>query len=189
MINSVLDSITELLASWRKARVHAERRIFFRRIVERITIAPDPAAIKFGQHIQLQNSKIVECLTDVEAGILYIVVESTFEGRTGQHSYSIFVTGDLFRIGLLLYGGLESAPLTDWQNEITEMWPGCSPDQHDRGALAMYEWTFLLPDLYQSFVTQERYILGIRHMHCRVLRIIQDFRKVQAQEGEAPVPR
>lgn len=182
-MKSLLRAWTGFVAEWRRERLLCQREIFFDRIFDRLTAPPDNASVKFGQDVQLRSAKVLESLIDVESGTLYVTIETLFEGMTGQHSYSLYLTGDLFRIGLLLYGGLESAPLVDWQNELQELWPGCPPEQHDRGTLTMYEWTFLLPDLYENYATQERYTLGLRHMHCRMLRIIQNYRLVQTSEA------
>lgn len=185
MVQALIQAWSHGLAFVRRRRVVAEREILFRRIEQCLYATPDPASVKFGQAALLKQSRIVECLSDAPSGTLYITIESTFEGITGHHSYSLYVTGDLFRIGLLLYGGLESAPSLDVHNETEKLWPGIAPEHHDRRELSLYEWTSLVPDLYDSYVTQERYILGMRHMHCRVLRIIHDFRKEQAHD---PLP-
>jgi len=52
-----------------------------------------------------------------------------------------------------------------WDNE---------PKQFIRGDKMFYEWEFNVPNFYDSYLTQERYILGIRHMHFRVMRIVHD---------------
>lgn len=173
-------------ASWKRQQVYHARQIFFDRILKRLTAPADISAIKFEQHKLLQSMAVVETLQDVSAGVLYFTIETNFSEQIGNYSYSLFITGDLFRIGLLLYGGLENAPLLDWHNEIQSLWPGSSPEQTIRQDLTLYEWTYLLPDLYSNYATQERYILGLRHMNSRVLRIIRDYRLVQQQEAQTP---
>lgn len=39
----------------------------------------------------------------------------------------------------------------------------------------LYEWEFVVPDLLESYVKQEKFIIGIRHMHFRVLKLIFDY--------------
>lgn len=160
-----------------------ERKVFFDRILKSLTAGPNIADEKFGQDLLLVSASVIEKLVNLNTGILYSTIESTYEGKTGLHSYSLFLTGDMLRIGLLLYGDLSNAVVIDWHNELQSIWPGCPPQQVDRLGLTMYEWTFLLPDLYTSYAVQERYILGMRHMHTRLLRIISDFRLVQTKES------
>lgn len=160
-----------------------DREAFYSRIINQFSLPPNAASIKFGQDELLNAAKIDSVMTDNDGGILYMEIGTRYSKIAGQHSYSLYLTGDLLRIGLLLYGGLEKAPLVDWQNEIQTIWPGCAPDQQDRDGLTMYEWTFLLPDIYKNYATQERYILGLHHMHCRILRIIRDYRLLQIKES------
>lgn len=181
----LIKSWTQALSYVRRQKVLHERRIFYERIMERMMAEPDAAAIKFGQAELMRNARASELIIDESSGILYITIETSHGSHIGHFSYSLFLTGDLLRIGLLLYGGLENAPLIDWHNEMQIIWPGCLPDQTDRQGLTMYEWTFLLPDLYDRYPTQERYINGLRHMHSRVLRIVRDYWIVQDQEAGA----
>lgn len=167
----------------RRKMLH-ERKTLFSHIITRLFMAPNVVDIKFGQDVLLKEAKITEQLVDLEAGILYLTVNSQYEGRAGQHSYSLYFTGDMLRIGLLLCGDLANAVLIDWHNELQSIWPGCSPQQIDRKGVTMYEWTFILPELYTNPAVQERYILGMRHMHSRLLRIIADYHLMQANEGK-----
>lgn len=182
-MESLIDRFDKFQHNLRKQRVINARQILMQAIVDQMQSPPDHASIKFGQDELLNQSNLSEILMDTNAGVLYIEVSSNFAESPGKHSYSLFFTGDLFRIGLLLYDGLQNATVIDWHNEVHSLWPGTQPDHLDREGLTMYEWTFLLPDLYGNYATQERYILGMRHMHCRMLRIIRDYKFLKIRDA------
>lgn len=181
---SLLQAWASLQRDYWKNKVLNQREIFYQAVAENFRAPNNAFDLKFGQDELLKNAWVEFKMLENHAGILYIEIGSEYSGFKGQHAYSLWLTGDLFRIGLLLYGGLEKAPLVDWQNEIQTIWPGCPPDQQDRDGLTMYEWTFWLPDIATNYATQERYILGLSSMHSRILRIIRDYRLVQRQESE-----
>lgn len=182
-LRDMFDWLIEAKCRLQRRKMLRERKVLIDRILERLTKQPDVADIKFGQDELLRAAQISEQLVDLEAGILYLTVQSRYQDQPGEHSYSLYFTGDMLRIGLLLYGELSKAVLIDWHNELQSIWPGCPPQQIDRRGVTMYEWTFLLPEIYTSHAVQERYILGMRHMHSRLLRIIADYHLIQANEA------
>lgn len=172
----------------KKRMLMHHRELFYSEILDRFYSPADTASIKFGQGPLLEGARVESKILENQSGILHMEIGTEYSGIKGQHAYSLHLAGDLFRISLLLYGGLEKAPLVDWKNEIQTIWPGCAPDQQDRDGLTMYHWTFILPDIYSNYATQERYILGMHHMHCRVLRIVRDYRMIQQMENEIALP-
>jgi hypothetical protein len=116
-------------------------------------------------------------INDAEMGNLVFRVKPEFYGKTFDYAFSIYLTGEKLKIGLLLSGGLDQAPLLDWNREISELWWGEPPEKLDRAEITLYEWMFQVPDLYKSWALQEQFILGLRHVHFRVLRIIHDYCK------------
>lgn len=185
---NILKVISHLQKECRRSMTLYRREMFFEEIMKRFTAPIDTAGRKFGQAELLEAARIKTKIIDNNVGLFMLEVETDFSGFKGTHSYAMTLAGDLLKINLQLYGGLEKAPLVDWQNEIQTIWPGCAPNQQDREDLTMYEWTFFLPDIYENFATQERYTLGLTHMHCRILRIIRDYRILQKHEDSVVLP-
>lgn len=116
-------------------------------------------------------------------GLLVFHVYATFHEIDCRHTYSLFQFGDVLKVGLLLGNGLEQAPLVDWHNEIGKLWSGEPFAQYDRDGTTLYEWTFRVPNLYRSWIDQESFVLGMRHCHQRVLRILNDYAMLKTEKN------
>lgn len=172
------------LFSWQRNKVRKGRARFFNMILDSVSHPP-----RLIDDIMAQTAFFFPCssegmINDPEQGNLVFHIKPTFHENSYDYAYSIYQIGDLLKIGLLLGNGLDQAPLLDWNREISDLWWGLQPEKLDRSDITLYEWTFLVPELYNSWVLQERFILGIRHIHFRVLRIIHDYAKVTANRLE-----
>lgn len=184
IINSSINSLSNATGHYQRIRTVSKRREFFESILLLLKESPDKASVLFGQDKLLASTKLVDDFIDSEHGILLYTMDCNYYGEHSKHNYSLYLTGDIFRIGLLLSGGVENAPLIDWNNEMNDLWPGTAPAQHNRAGVSLYEWTFAVPDLYDNYVTRERFVLGMRHMQGRILRIVSDYFKIKSEGDE-----
>lgn len=183
--NNLISYFSDVTGNFQRVRTFSKRREFFESILFVLKSKPDKASVLFGQDKLLASTKLNgECI-DTDHGILIFTMECNYYGEQSSHSYSLYLTGDIFRIGLLLSGGVENAPLIDWDNEMNDLWPGTPPVQHNRSGVSLYEWTFAVPDIYDNYVTRERFILGMRHMQGRILRIVSDYFKIKSEDQES----
>lgn len=113
---------------------------------------------------------------DCENGDIAICISGTFHKKEFNVYYSIWQIGDILRIGVVIYDEeLHGAFGSDTHNEVFHLWgPKHEPRIDVSHGCVFYDWEFEVPGLYDSYLNQEKFILGLRHMHFRVMRIIHD---------------
>lgn len=171
--------------TWSRRYVHFQRYAFFRRILRAVTEPPRRIDCIMGQSDFFCPADAGAAVIDVGMGSLVFPVHPTFNGTPYAFEYSIWQIGSMLKIGLLLSNGLEQAPLLDWHREVGDIWADRAPAKLDRAGVTVYEWTFEVPDLYSAWLAQERYVLGMRHCHFRILRIVRDFALLQNTDAKA----
>ena len=153
-----------------------KRGLFFTEVLEALRRPPTRIDVilkqdKFYRPIDEENT-----FFDAGAGDLAISVKGEFHGKEFNFYYSFWQLGDTLRIGVAIYDEeLQGAFASDAHNEVFYIW-GMKNDPrvdvaHD---CVFYDWEFEVDDLYDSYKRQEKFILGARHMHFRVMRIIHD---------------
>lgn len=171
------------LVSWAQQRaVMARRAGFFRRILDSVSEAPSDIDQVMGQAKYFVRPLDSPRVFDARRGTLVFHVRPRFCDREFEFFYSIWQLGRMLKIGVILQGDLEQAPLIDWHHEMSDLWAEARLDRQSRTGATLYEWTFDVPDLYGCWLNQERYILGMRHCHFRMLRIVHDFAVLTATE-------
>lgn len=185
MINACIARYTYACDHWQRIRTVNQRKKMFESIVSLLHEPPDEASVLFGQAKLLESTRLTDVCIDAEHGILLFTMDCDYYGENSRHNYSLYLTGDIFRIGLILSGGVQNAPLVDWNNEMNDLWPGTAPVQHNRNGASLYEWTFAEPDLYGNYVTRERFVIGMRHMQGRILRIVSEYFKLKSEDNAA----
>lgn len=113
---------------------------------------------------------------ELELGDMAICIKGSFYNKKFEIYYSVWQLGDKLKIAIAIKDdSLQGAFASDAHNEVFYIWG----DNHEpRVDLAhgciFYDWEFTEPSLYDNYKNQEKYILGIRHMHFRVMRMICD---------------
>lgn len=116
-------------------------------------------------------------LIDVQNGELICEVKGHFFNLPFNYLISVWQVGTRLKIGLLLKTeflykafGLDehSGFLDSWGKENL-------PEVNIVHGGAFYDWQFNAEHLYSSYMNQENYIMGIRHMHLKALKIIYDY--------------
>jgi hypothetical protein len=141
------------------------RTMFFNEIEAKLSIPPGEidAVMCQNQHYitpkkaRISNPSMGNLLIDIDTG-------------QGVLMYSIYQIGKILRIGVLMSESLFQYGL---KHEYSGMW-GSEVTISPRGKLTMVEWAFDEPDLLGSWSTQEKYVLGIRHMHFRLLTALKE---------------
>lgn len=113
---------------------------------------------------------------DANTGDFAICIKGNFHGKQFDVYYSIWQLADMLRIGVAIYDEeLQGAFASDTHNEVFYIWGMKNDPRVDvaHGCI-FYDWEFEVKDLYDSYKNQERFILGSRHMHFRVMRILHD---------------
>ena len=113
---------------------------------------------------------------DSDSADLAICISGEFHEKKFDIYYSFWQIGDILKIGVALYDNeLQGCFVADSHNEVLHIWGSKNEPRLDIShSCVFYDWEFEVPDLYDSYRSQEKYILGARHMHFRVMRILHD---------------
>ncbi len=116
-------------------------------------------------------------LVDVPNGELICEVKGHFFNIPFNYLISIWQVGTILKVGLLLKTEfLFNAFGTDQHSGFLDVWgKDNQPDIKIIHGGAFYDWQFNAANLYESYMNQENYIMGIRHMHLRASKIIYDY--------------
>lgn len=160
----------------KKEEVFNKRKEFFEEILN--TIRKPPGKI---DHILEQSQYYfppneTKSFYDETAGDFAICIDGKFYNKDFSIYYSLWQLGNILRIGVKIEDEeLQGAFASDSHNEVFYIWGVKNDPRIDvaHGAV-FYDWEFETPDLYNSYREQERFVLGVRHMHFRVMRIIHD---------------
>lgn len=116
-------------------------------------------------------------LIDIPNGELIFEVKGEFFNNPFLYLISIWQVGTKLKIGLLLKSeNLFKAFAFDDQSEVLNVWGKDSlPEAKMIHGGAFYDWSFNAEHLYSDYMNQENYIMGIRHMHLRALKVICDY--------------
>ena len=153
-----------------------KRNEFFENIYHQISKPPSRIDNILQQEIYYKPLKQSNSFFDSEAGDFAICIEGKFFEKEFVIYYSLWQIGDMLRIGVKIEDEeLQGAFAADTHNEVFHIWGQKNEPRVDvaHGSV-FYDWEFFVPELYASYLNQERFILGTRHMHFRVMRIIHD---------------
>ena len=118
------------------------------------------------------SEKIVK---NVETGDLAIPIVGEFFEKKFKLYYTLWQTGARLKIGVAIYDDeMQDVFEKDSHKEIDTIWPDCIPLVDIAHGCVFYDWTFDATNLYDSYQNLEKYILGVRHMHFRIMRIVHD---------------
>lgn len=154
--------------------VWLKRRDFFHGIIKAMSMPPGDIDRIMGQDNAFFPPSDQGMIIDARMGNLVVHCYPQFHGREFHFWYSLYQIGATFKIGILLDRELAAAPILEGQGEIERLWPPALPDVQNRDGSTMYQWEFNVPHLYDSWSERETFVLGMRHCHFRMLRILRD---------------
>ena len=158
----------------------AKRKVFFDMILENINRPPIKIDKVLGQDVYYHQPDAEKTFYEEITGDMAICTRAKFFGKEFEIYYSLWQMGEYMKVGIALADPeVQGALINDTHNEAHFIWGKEIEPRIDvaHGAV-LYEWEFHEPNLYDDFKKMERYILGVRHMHFRVLRILYDECKV-----------
>lgn len=121
--------------------------------------------------------------TDPINGELICKYKHQFFNQEFEMLYSVWQIGNMLKIGFLIRDETIYQAFAENHFESIDIWHGNGHLNIQERHGIFYDWTFQANELYQSYLNQETYIMGIRHMHINILRIIYQFlEKNQKQE-------
>lgn len=152
------------------------RTEFFENILEHIQRPPARIDMVLQQDQFFMPVDKEKSFYDASAGDLAICIAGKFYEKEFNVYYSFWQLSDMMRIGVAIYDDeLQGAFASDAHNEVFYIWGMKNDPRVDVShGCVFYDWEFHVPDLYQSYQNQEKFILGARHMHFRVMRILHD---------------
>lgn len=159
-----------------KEQVLKSRKEFFQEVIEILFISPIETDLFLNQdkyYIKPVREKIIN---SPEFGDLIIPVKGKFFSTKFTVNYSLWQVGTNLKIGISITDiDLQGAFVADQNDEISELWGEHNIPKIDisRGFI-FYTWSFDSPNLYNDYLEKEKFILGIRHMHFRAMKIIHD---------------
>lgn len=152
------------------------REIFFKQISEHILKEPTKIDHILNQDKYYIRPNLEDIIINVEYGDMVIKINGKFYDKEFNIFYSLWQLSDTLKIGIALSDDdLQGAFSSDTHNEAYYIWGWKNDPKVDiaRGCV-FYDWEFEVPNLYDNYKEQERFILGVRHMHFRTMRIIHD---------------
>lgn len=159
-----------------KETLRIKRMDFFKEILDTMRLPPSKIDMilqqdKFYNPVDEENT-----FCDPKGGDLSIYIKGKFHEKEFNVYYSFWQLGDMLRIGVAVHDEeLQGAFASDTHNEVFYIWGVKNEPRVDVAhSCVFYDWEFEVKDLYDSYKNQEKYILGARHMHFRVMRILHD---------------
>lgn len=159
-----------------KATLFAKRKEFFEEILTHLQRAPTKVDELLSQDKYHIYPDMENTLSNPEYGDVAISIKGEFFGQKFNVYYTLWQLGDILKIGVALYDEeIQGAFTSDSHNEVFYIWGNKNDPRIDVAhGCVFYDWEFDVPNLYNNYKHQERFILGVRHMHFRVMRIIYD---------------
>ncbi|NCP98105.1 hypothetical protein GW796_07270 [archaeon] len=154
----------------------SKREVFFQQIIEHINRPPSKIDIVLNQDKYYILPDMSNTFVNSEYGDMIININGSFFDKNFNVFYSFWQLSDTLKIGIAINDDeLQGAFASDSHNEVYSIWGSKNDPTIDiaRGRV-FYDWEFDVPHLYDSYKQQERFILGVKHMHFRVMRIIHD---------------
>lgn len=149
---------------------------FFTEIANHIQKEPTTVDVILKQDKYYIKPATNDIVVNSEFGDMIIKINGKFYDKEFSIFYSLWQFSNTLKIGIALNDDeLQGAFTSDTHNEVYYIWGWKNDPKVDiaRGCV-FYDWEFEVPDLYESYKCRERFILGIRHMHFRTMRIIHD---------------
>jgi hypothetical protein len=110
-----------------------------------------------------------------ENGNLAITILGEFFEKDFKIIYTLWQTGNRLKIGISFNDEeIKDSFESDSHKEVNVLWGSSLPHIDYAHGGSFYDWSFDVPQLYESYINQEIYIQGMRHFHFRVMRIIYD---------------
>lgn len=170
-----------------------KRSDFFEYILEQIKRPPARMDEVLQQSQYYMPVYEADTFFDATAGDLAICIQGKFYDKEFKVYYSFWQLGEMLRVGVALNDeDLQTAFSSDSHNEVYYIWGmNNNPRVDVTHGCVYYDWEFVVPKLYDNYFNQERFVLGARHMHFRVMRILHDecFRIYSAnkEQDESPL--
>lgn len=159
-----------------KVTLIAKRAEFFESILKALRLPPKKIDYILQQDKYYTPVDEDNTFYDAEAADLAVSIKGEFHGKIFNVYYSFWQLGDALKVGVAIYDeDLQGAFASDSHNEVFHIWGQKNDPRVDVAHnCVFYDWEFEAKDLYESYRNQEKYILGARHMHFRVMRILHD---------------
>ncbi len=159
-----------------KEELVAKRAKFFDAIMENMNRPPSRIDDILQQSQYYVKPNMEGSVTAPENGDVAISIKGKFFDKEFNLYYTLWQLGDTLRVGVAIYDDeLHGAFASDHHNEVFYIWGSKNDPRVDVAhGCVFYDWEFDVPHLYESYKNQERFILGIKHMHFRVMRILHD---------------
>lgn len=158
-----------------KEQLFNARTLFFNDILDQITNVPNDMDVILNQAKYYVAPEVNKIIKNVETGDLAIPILGSFFDKKFKLYYTLWQTGSRLKIGVAIYDDeMQDVFEKDAHKEIDSIWPDSAPLVDVAHGCVFYDWTFDATTLYDSYQTMEKYILGMRHMHFRIMRIVHD---------------
>lgn len=159
-----------------KEELEAKRKVFFDSILDAISQPPAKIDVLLNQAHLYVKPDLENSFYDAKSGDLAIVIPMKFKERDYKVHYTVWQLGNSIRVGVTLDAPeFQTAFLFDEHQEVNSLWGNNTIPRSEvtHGNIYM-DWEFNVPELYDDYKNQERFIYGIRHMHFRMMRILSE---------------
>jgi len=159
-----------------KPTLLAKRQDFFQQIINHLNTPPSKIDEVLNQAQYYVYPNMEKTFINSEYGDMVIQIDGEFYDKKFSIFYSLWQLGDTLKVGIALNDDeLQGAFASDTHNEVHYIWGWNNEPKVDvaRGCV-FYDWEFDVPNLYDNYKNQEKFILGVKHMHFRAMRILHD---------------
>lgn len=157
-----------------KEELISNRTKFFQNIINHLDSPPSRIDEILNQDIYYIKPDLNKLLFNPNSGDMVIPIDGEFHNKKFNIFYSFWQVGYTLKIGVALNEvDLQGAFASDTHEEVYDLWGVSNKPKIDvaRGCV-FYDWEFDVTNLYDSYRDQEKFILGVKHMHFRVMRVI-----------------
>lgn len=146
-----------------------EREAFFGWIVKDMTREASALDSLFGEASAFDPPNLNEMISEPEHGTLLLPCMAQTEGEPLAFAYSVFHCGSALKIAIMSKDKrLRNILDMDTSSSLISVWQDVKPYEMGRGDWIFVEWGFEDLDVLESYIQQERYVLGLRTLHMRL---------------------
>lgn len=160
------------------------RKEFFEQILEKLNEEPSKLDEFLNQDFLYFPPINNEVYQNINYGDLVIPVDIEFFNKKYKIYYTVWHVGTKIKIGVVLpHIDLQTAITEDnyGYQELNNIWgKDHIPTTEASHQLYLIDWEFDEPNIFNSYIYREKFILGMKHMSFRICRIIYDKLKKDA---------
>lgn len=158
-----------------KEEIFDKRATFFNDILYHLERPPEAIDSLLNQDVYYIKPEKDTIINDSSTGNFAVNIKGKFFDKEFHLTYTLWQTGKILKIGVAINDEeFNDMFEQDKHYEIKSLWENGQLNIDVAHGCYFCDWSFSTPNLLDNYLEQEFFILGCRHMHFRVLRIVHD---------------